>query len=478
MRILILTLCLFSTVSDASWLENMVTPFNDPLGVVTPQTSREFINEGQDNTCHQKWQSVPKPLSLLTAVELAICHNPQIRSSWAEIQSQTAQLGVAKASYLPTMNVTFNYSNQQTIYPESQFSVNTNRTSDSRYTTLTWRLLDFGGREANYNAAQFLLDAALAKQDAVFQKTIASVVGLYFDAQTARADRDAKEKNIALAKETLKTALNREQRGSGAQSDSLQAKTSLAKAELEGSRAFGNYEKTISALFVVLGFSMQKVALGQVVLAQDYESSDKQLERDLMQWLSIAQEQHPSIIAARAQIKAAKEKLAVAISEGLPTVDLNMNQYINGLPSQGLTSSQMEQSMVGLSLTYPLFEGFARGYKVQDARAQIALRASDLQDVENQVLGDIAKAHADAVSAMRNIVVSQQLLESSLEALESVKRKYHKGVADILEMLSVQSAHADAQQERIRTLSEWRSARLRLFATTGNIGMKELRDEN
>ena len=39
--------------------------------------------------------------------------------------------------------------------------------------------------------------------------------------------------------------------------------------------------------------------------------------------------------------------------------------------------------------------------------------------------------------------------------------------ADILELLNTQMALADARQERVRSLADWRSARLRLLATSG-----------
>ena len=58
--------------------------------------------------------------------------------------------------------------------------------------------------------------------------------------------------------------------------------------------------------------------------------------------------------------------------------------------------------------------------------------------------------------------------------MESSKRKHEKGAADILKMLSTQSALADAQQERIRCLGEWRGARLKLLASVGQLGRSSL----
>lgn len=42
--------------------------------------------------------------------------------------------------------------------------------------------------------------------------------------------------------------------------------------------------------------------------------------------------------------------------------------------------------------------------------------------------------------------------------------------ADILELLATQTALAEAQQERIRCVAEYRSARFRLLANSGVLG--------
>lgn len=58
--------------------------------------------------------------------------------------------------------------------------------------------------------------------------------------------------------------------------------------------------------------------------------------------------------------------------------------------------------------------------------------------------------------------------------LATVQRKFDKGASDILEVLSTQSALADAEQQRIQCLAEWRSARLRLLTSVGGLGLREI----
>jgi outer membrane protein len=181
------------------WVDIVTTPFLDPLLVMPPQlkAGKTLPGDTQASVCNSSERDHTQPLTLSDAVDLALCHNPQVQGAWATIKMQAAQVGEARSAYLPTINIGMSNLNQKTQYPESQFLVNADRTSNAKYATLTWKLLDFGGRDANWRAANALLKAALASHDAALQKTLTSVIGLYFDAQTAKAHREAKEKGEA-----------------------------------------------------------------------------------------------------------------------------------------------------------------------------------------------------------------------------------------------------------------------------------------
>ncbi len=126
--------------------------------------------------------------------------------------------------------------------------------------------------------------------------------------------------------------------------------------------------------------------------------------------------------------------------------------------------------MVSLNLNIPLFEGFARTYKIDGALGQIDLKEAELRTVQAQVLGDIATTYVEAMAALGSLSSSRRLLEVAQQAVDTTRRKYDSGVADITELINMQSALVDAELERIRALSEWRSARLRLLADVGEMG--------
>ena len=404
-------------------------------------------------------------LTLGEALDLALCNNAQIQVSWANIKVHAAAVGEARAAYLPTLSGTLSRVNDQTRYPGAGIDANTVE-SHTAYASLSWRLFDFGGRDANRKGADLGLAAALSSHDAALQKALAEVVQAYFDGQSAKAAWQAKDQNETIARSTLDTAQRREARGAGAHSDTLQATTALARASLDKNRALGAYRKALSVLVYAAGLPAQT----QVIVADDLVERPLQSAKDLNAWLEETQKRHPAIVAARAQLEAARYRVAATRSDGLPTLDFSANYFENGRPGQGLTPTRTRERTLGLVLTIPIFDGFSRTYKTRGAEARAEQSGAELQDSEHQILMEVVKAHADASAALDNLDASETLLAAAQDSLDVSKRKYEKGAADILEILNTQAALSDARQERIRCQAEWRSARLRLLANAGLMG--------
>jgi outer membrane protein len=453
-----LLLILFGWITDA-WAF-------DPLFTVPDVIETGKLLPGDTNilTCSSR-KDFSVPLTLGEAVDLGLCNNPQIKEAWAKIKIQAGAVGEARAAYLPAINGSVSYFNDKTNYPGSAISGSTVNSS-TIYGTMTWRILDFGGRGANRQAANNLLTSALLNHDYTIQKNLSALISAYFDALTTKAVWKAKTQNEEIAQGTLEVAKRREAKGTISRSDTLQAATALAKASLEKNRAKGAYHKAVSVLVYSIGVPSQT----QVLLPDDLGEMTGQEITDLGALMADVQKNHPAIKASRALLAAAWHQVTVARSEGLPSLDFSTNYFQNGRPGQSLTPSKTEEVMAGVTLNVPLFDGFSRIYKIREAKAQVEQKEAELQDVEYQTLMDLIKTHADASSALQNLQAADALLSAAIDSLAVLQRKYEKGAADILEMLNTQSALADAQMEHIRCQSDWNSARLRLLASTGKLG--------
>lgn len=407
--------------------------------------------------------------SLAQAVDLALCNNEQIRASWAIIREQAAAVGQAKAAYWPSLTGTLSELRDRTSYPGSD-TPTTQQTGHTIYASFDWRLFDFGGRSANKRAADAALEAAIASRDSVIQKTLAGVIAAYFGSITARATLENLTEDETVARDTWSSAQRREQSGRGAESDAQQAATALAKASLDKNRAEGALDKAVSGLVYLLGLPPGS----PLQLPADVDPATGFEERDLQAWLSETEREHPAIVAARAAIDAARAQLEAARSSGRPTVDLTANYYENGFPYQGLANTSNNVATVGITVTVPLFDGFATHYKVEGAEATVREKEAEYEDIKQSTLMGVVNAFADAKSALRNLRASESLVSAAQAGFESAKRRYQSGAAEIVELLVTQTARADAKNERVRCLAEWRAARLSLLASAGRLAVADL----
>lgn len=465
----LLLLAVFGMLIPGSLTFALVLPdaLEDPLWSLPPVLKTgPSLPDGEMIEC-PKFVDESRPLGLGEVIDLALCNNPQIKQAWANIKIQAGAVGEARSAYLPTASATYSPRQQtQVNYLQSAYNANTITNGRMSYANLMWRLLDFGGRAANLVSSNYLLEAALASHNASIQRAMASTIQGYFDVLTSKATFQAKTQAGDFARSSLEVTLRREAKGAAAKSDVLQAQTSLSKAQLSSSRAEGEYRKAVAGLLFVMGLpSNTKLELEDLV-----NRPEKQDLKDLNAWLTEAEHEHPAIKAAKAQLESAKSKITVARAAGMPSLDFIGNFYQNGYPNQGVQPTQSNTTTVGLTFNIPIFEGFGTTYKIRGQQAQAENAKADLENIKNQILTEIVKSHAEAISSLSNLDSSKKLLQAATAAVGSSFRRYEVGVADILELLTTQAALADAQQEFIRCIAEYRSARLRLVANAGVLG--------
>lgn len=441
--------------------------FKDPLRTMPDVIEKGVILPGDSTAIPRVVQKdFTQPLTLNEAVDLALSNNQQVKSTWADIKVQAGTLGEAYATYLPTIRGSANWTMDNIHYTDSRYP-SSDTQSFTGQASASWRLFDFGGRAANRHYAENLLVAALSNYDGALQDVLTKVIQSYFDAMTANASLTAKTKDEEIAQSTLRSAQEREAKGVVSQSDTLRAKTALARASLDKNRAQGDYQKALAVLGHYLGLPSNV----QLLLPPElHEQPSGVVEnKELSQWLEEAQKTHPAIVSAKKQLEAAREQVTVAKSSGLPTIDLSGNYYQNTRPGEAITKDARETTLV-VGISIPLFEGFATTYKIRGAQAKVEKQTAALEDIGQQVAMYVIKAYADTVSSLQNLGASAILLESAQNALAASQRKYDKGAADITEVLSTQSALADALNERVRCLAEWHSSRLQLLASAGKMG--------
>lgn len=451
----------------------------DPLLVertVAPTPSGSLL--GIARSC--EFGELGKPLTLIEAVGRTLCRSPATRAAWASVAEQAAAVGVARAAYLPTLTGNWQGVRDQSATNVSdlpQLSSKSIATVQSESVTLNWVLFDFGSRAAALRNADALLAAARATQDTTLQSEFDAVAKDYYAAQAAQGACEAAREIERMTRDSMVAAQARVDRGAAPITDALQAQTQHDEAVFNLVKADGDKQTALGSLASHMGFDpSQPVVVMPVTRTQP---PGQQFDVSVSMLIEEVKATHPSVLAAQAQVEAARAKVEQTRAEGLPSMSLvgkysrsNQPQSLGlGMPTFPATG---HDSYVGIQVTIPLFEGFSRHYRIDQARAEQEREQDLLDNARQQVALDVWKSYYALQTATRNASNSTNLLAISQRAFEAAQHRYEAGVGNILELLNTQTALANARQRQVQALTDWDYARLDLAAKLGRLSINDL----
>ncbi|WGS46928.1 TolC family protein [Burkholderia sp. JSH-S8] len=463
-------LALFAShTTHAQWL--------DPYGARKLMFATPAVPMLKNAACHPELAS--RPLELEDVIVQAICASPQARQARANVRVQAAQVGVNKAAYLPTLDVTTGVQRnwQSTTYEQNLGPITRSDTQNQIQTrrydalNLSWVLFDFGRRGAMLRQAHELLAAANATQDYTLQAILVNAAQVHYNLRDAQAALDAARENERAAQESVAEAKVKHDAGAGALSDQLQAQTSYRRAVLERVSAEGDVQTATGALAVAMGFDANTpLQIAPAEPAVDRNAFDE----GVAQLIEEAKRQHPKLVTARAKLEAARANIDAVRAQGRPSIllagSLGRNSPLYQRQS-GIQTIASHGGMVGIQVTIPLFEGFASGYRVAAAQAHADVQEVDVQNNELNVSLDVWTSYQNLRTDTANLDNSRDLLGDAQRSLDIARGRYKAGVGTFTELLNAQTALADAQKQRVQAISKWRTARLKLAASLGRLGL-------
>jgi outer membrane protein len=197
--------------------------------------------------------------------------------------------------------------------------------------------------------------------------------------------------------------------------------------------------------------------------------------------LDQALDNHPRLLAARAELQAAQASIESTRAQALPTVRLQAGLSASNRPAAsfdaaGGMSSTSRSNYVGVRVTIPFFEGFGSVYRTREARAQADLQQANIAETEQQVALNVWKSYEAVRAGAQTVQQAQALQEDAGLAFDAAQSRYRVGVANIIELLHAQDALVVANQQRIVSVSDWFTARLSLAASLGKLDLGQIQN--
>lgn len=412
----------------------------------------------------EKYRREKTVLSLAEVIDIALRNNPVTRTSWAQARSAAAVLEQKRAAYYPEIDANFALEREKTTSVGSSTAFY--QTTYGPGASLSWLLLDFGGRAGDIDEARQALIAADWTHNATIQNVVLTVTSAFYGYGNAKELLVAQEASVAESQKNYDAARERHDAGVATIADVLQAKTALSQDQLALETVRGQIQTIRGQLATALGVPAN-IPVDIADLPQNVDVAGVDASIDAL--IDQAQKERPDLGAARAEAEKARAHIGTARAELLPVISAfgtaNRISYASpaGVP-YGTTYT------LGVQLALPLFDGFRREYAVEQAREDARAAEAEAQTLEQQVILQVWTSYFNVKTAAQQVKTSRDLLESAQQAADVTSGRYKSGVGSILDLLTAQRNLAQARAQDVQSRSNWFQSLAQLSHDTGVLG--------
>lgn len=412
------------------------------------------------------------------AVDYALAHNPDLAEDAASIRVAEEARREVFGNFLPQLTGEAGYQYIGTV-PEMNFAIDAELPipglppfSVERTVELgqhdNWlaqlklnQLLFASGRvHYGYQAAGHGVDATRARHDAmrigVAQKTAETFLGVMI----AQRVHTAQSASLAQAEAHLAHVTHREDAGAASQFELLRAQVEVDNLTPAVTQAAETVSLAKAGLRRILGLPADAPIEAVGTLETDVTAHDAAAARERAAG-------RPEFAAYRAGAKAYEARAASRLGEMLPAVMLT-GTYGYQKPYYFDTEGDMNWT-VGVGVQIPIFDGLkawrGRGGNLAEAEKMRLSEQRFHADVANQLIS----AELALSEAAERIGTTAANVKRAARMVDMAEESYAAGALTSLDVIDAQLAATGAQLAHVKALYDYRVAKVRLAAATGDL---------
>jgi len=413
--------------------------------------------------------SLPRPISLDQAIELAQKNSPAVVQAIGEQRTAAASVRSAYAAFIPSFTLssgttrqlpaqgprTVVENGQVVILPTEPWSTNIGMGANVTLFAGGRRIFDLKQAHAQSDAA----DVGLVEQTYMVRLDVQQQ---YFNSLAAIESESAARAQLGQAQEQYKAAIVRLRAQTATRSDSLRAEIQIRNAQIALLQARSDLEVANATL-------TRMVATPYPVTAMAADTLDRPglaLEDDAI--LKLAGES-PAVHSAETAVTSARAARNSAWAAYLPTITASYSRGGSGTSgdfspwSGDLTYS----GSLRFSMSLPVFDQLQREEQVTRADVALTNAEAQLRDArlaaQESAIQDLGVFHTSEEKLAAQVLT----VAASEEDLRTQQQRYSVGTSTLLDLLTSQATLDQARQALIRARYDLRVARAQLEALLG-----------
>ena len=395
------------------------------------------------------------PISKAEVLEKVSQQNNKLKIGEQEVLSAKGDFNQTNAVFLP--NISTSYSGMATNSPLNSFGFKLNQAIVNQADFDPSNLNN--PSKTNMFTTSFEVQQPLINVDGIFQRKAAKSkweamrmqlvrTGDYLSLETEKAymqlqlaykSVEVLEKALNAAKENLNLANNSFKQGYLQQSDVLTVEIRLAEVENQLQYAKSNVINTSD----YLGFLMNEEVSGV------YKPTDSLT-------VSLRLIPNNNLSYGRADIKA-MQFATDAYKQSYKADKMSFLPRLNAFGSYELYDDKIFEAdangyLIGISLSWDIFQGSKRIGKTQKSRADYTKASLELEDYKSESQMELNKAKRMYQDAKNNLNLTELALQQSEEALRIRTNRFKEGLEKTTELLMAETLYSQKQLEYFSTV--------------------------
>lgn len=386
-------------------------------------------------------KEIDSNLNLQKAIDISLEKNPQLKIALAQVDIKKATVKDSKSKYFPQIEA-------RLIVPfigrESGFFLN----------QLIW---DFGRTSNLIKAAKAELQSSKYSNDLSTQNIILKTITSYYTVLTVQQDLQSLEKsfeeqNLKLIKSKALLELGRI-----TNNDLVRSELDVANSKIELINAKNNLETAKLNLMNIMGLDHE------FEFKLDESAEYELIEIDLNDSINYALQKRPDLKALSANQKAAESNLYVSKKEFYPRIWGRTAYRFEG---EGATTPAF---IVGVGLSFPIFNGFSRFAKLDETRAKLKQARLEIETSKTSVVSEIKELYSNIKVDEEKISLTKISKTSAEKNFELSQERYNLGRASSIELSVADAMNTSAKSDYLKSVYDYKIAVAKFKWAVGKI---------
>jgi outer membrane protein len=465
--------------------------------------------------------AVPTTLTIDQAIELARRNNPELQQTLNNRIGARAAVRSAYGALLPSADASLSAQRQQggqQIFSGTSLGASSDVNQSNYQIGLNYRinsatLITPSLQRANRDAVEADITGATSNLRS-------NVSQQYLSTLQAEATADLQDSLVVASQAELILAQAREIVGSGTQLDVSRAEVALGLQKVQALKARNQVEIEKLRLFQLMGTPQP----ANVKLVSKFPVTPIQLNLDEL--IASARNQNPLVVALRSREHVADLNVRREKGEYSPTLSLstgiggytygytnssfpvaqaqaqfdasrascirteevraalNLSNQLAQCNSMAFTEAEAAAIRSGNSkfpfnftrsprsfsatLSLPLFDGFAREQRLQEAMANRSDARYSVRARELALTADVTAAYLTVTTAEKTVVLQEQNAAKAKQELKLVQDRYKIGATTFVDLTQARATYERAESERINSVYDYHKAFAALESAVGH----------